>query len=761
LNSFPAPNQPATSTLPANPGLDGPAERLIRSLVGKTLAYFLAHEDAHISRIQAHLLTLLDARLSPQRAQNLRSAHALLHKSRAIFTREFRSALQSTLHEALRGFLHHGSGARPEQALVSAPSKPLGLSLVDIGDVERDILLDRVSQGFALHYDASMRPLTLRLARLLGRDASSLAANPFHPAVFIKAFMLAWEQAALDDHATQDLMQSLDPLHSLDLAPLYVELDTVLMQVGLPAHSTHRIKKSDASNAPSHPRPPSAATSTPSRLAVQPADAPSPSDAPSPAPVLTSYDPLGTSRQFLQRLGWLRANAMVPGNDRSATQVDLPAADTALLSHLADLQAGASDAFGKGQTQDPAERHVLRQLQRSAHARRAPALDRGALDTLSEVFDFVFADQAIPAQMKSVIGRLQIPILKAAMLERDFFLCTEHPARRLVDTLALASIAWAPEKGEGDVLYQRVQTTVQRVLGEFEQDTTLFGDLLLEFTEFLFETEQQAERLIEPVKDAALVGESLEQALVHADQVIHARLRQASLAQPLTPYLVPFLSEQWRQVMARAWLSRANHPAIWERALATMHQLIWSTQPKTRSDERQQLVVVLPELVRNLNAGLDSIQWSGDERATFTRRLIATHMMAIRAAKVQPPDAEDAARVRDAGQAAIASLEQRRAAQRADVLDEFDATAQGLTRGLWFDIVMDDGSLHRRRLSWVSPMRSRFLFTNREGSDAFVRSEREVAALLRANRLKPIDVAPIVSRALEHLIARVDGQPIA
>ncbi|MBK9236247.1 MAG: DUF1631 family protein [Rhodoferax sp.] len=79
-------------------------------------------------------------------------------------------------------------------------------------------------------------------------------------------------------------------------------------------------------------------------------------------------------------------------------------------------------------------------------------------------------------------------------------------------------------------------------------------------------------------------------------------------------------------------------------------------------------------------------------------------------------------------------------------------------RGTWFDVVQDDGSGHRCRLSWVSPMRTRLLFTNRDGFDAFVRSEREVAPLLRRGRLSMIDQVPIVSRAIDKLIAG-DSEP--
>ena len=77
-----------------------------------------------------------------------------------------------------------------------------------------------------------------------------------------------------------------------------------------------------------------------------------------------------------------------------------------------------------------------------------------------------------------------------------------------------------------------------------------------------------------------------------------------------------------------------------------------------------------------------------------------------------------------------------------------------LTGGSWFDFAHEhDAGSHRCRLSWVSPMRTRLLFTNRDGFDAFVRSEREVAALLREGRLAMIDQVPIVSRAIDKLMA--------
>jgi hypothetical protein len=214
-------------------------------------------------------------------------------------------------------------------------------------------------------------------------------------------------------------------------------------------------------------------------------------------------------------------------------------------------------------------------------------------------------------------------------------------------------------------------------------------------------------------------------------------------------------------VIAKAWLTEDAHAGHWNQTLDTMDRLIWSTQPKTGSEERQTLVSVLPELVRVLNAELDGIGWEGEDRNNFTRRLIATHMMAIRMKAATALDTQGAALEARASDEAMQALDERRAqqlaAQDASVMDDFDSSAQLLTRGVWFEKISPGTAPFRCRLSWVSPMRTRFLFTNREGFDAFVRSEREVAEMLRRGELCMLDQAPIVERALNRLMA--DNEP--
>lgn len=804
--------EPSTMTSAATSRHSGAlTQRLIQAMVAKTSRYFGDNAAAMVKRVREHLLDVADSKVTLAQGQNMRSAAVLLDRQAGPFLTCFAKALQDCMNEEISSTM---AGMAPETHTRPASLDELdgmSLSLIDVDEVHRILLLDRVAMAFNTVYEPSLTPLSQRLSALQGVHSSALSINPFRPIVFLKAFMNAWDDGEFDDQATEDLVQTLVPEQYVDLKPLYADLISMLDQAGVQVDTTLRIKKSpngapsgfaglgsDGGNGPGESAGHTGAgPAQGGRAGAAGAGAGGtgaggtgiggtggPGGAGSPGGYAGGIDnggtpsawsglaPIGRSiasqaRAFLQKLGigpqshggdsgGGDASAGL-GNGVQAPMYETPQApaDPQLMAYLHNMQTDGQDAphYHYVEGRDPTEHNVLRHMREQDAIKGAPELDRGTVDALAEVFDFVFSDRSIPPQMKVVIGRLQIPVLKAAMMDRDFFQSGNHPARKLVDTLASASVGWVPEKGENDPLFVRIERTVQRVLNEFEDDLALFSDLLLEFTEFLFESEQQAEKNVEPVAKKERDHEALAAARAHADDIVRERINVHTAQHKLAPFLAPFLTNQWRDVVANAWLEHEEKPDDWTAAVETMDRLIWSTQPKTSSEDRRQLVDVLPELVRKINSGLDEIKWDGQDRATFTRRLIGTHMLAIRMkAQAEPQDSKAAALEDHASAEAMQALDQRIANKLAGQIDGYDDAAHELARGTWFEFSEAGGVQYRCKLSWVSPMRTRFLFTNRDGFEAFVRSEREVANMLRLGTLRALDQAPIVSRAIDKLL---------
>lgn len=778
--------------------------RHVGAMIARVQAYFAQHQDAHLQRMRAHLFELVDNRPNTTQAQNLRTVGVILDKQAALFNRALQAALRESIEDEVEAVMPGAMSVLRPAVDSDDSSGPSSMALLDVDEIERHLLVDRVAQKFNGRYEPQLKPLTVSVGALLRQEDFALVDNPFRPASLLRAFLMAWHSSAFDPAAAEDFVSVLEPDCSIDWAPLYSDLAAMLVRAGYSAKLLHRIKRTaggDSASAPLHPQsgPVTGAGAGSGFGALEQGggaaasggergDAAAGATGEGGGVQAVARGIADRARQFLQKLGFGAAGAAGDGGSgdsvsgfgggsgsgsggsggdggsgSGAGAMKAPA-DAALMGFLGGLQAGAGSSqfpeWARGQ--DIAGQNVLRQMREREEVQRAPELDRGTVDALAEVFDYVFADKAIPLQLKYVIGRLQIPVLKAAIIDRDFFLSSEHPARRLVDSLAAAAVGWTLEMGETDPLYRCIDATAKRVLTEFDDDPELFRTCLAEFEAFLQAHAQRAEVQIKPAATQEQLNEAREGALAHADGVVHQCIHALPIDEPLEPFLLPFLTHQWREVLANAWLQVENEPAPWPAAVRVMDQVIWSTRPKPQPDERSRLMAVLPDLVRQLDASLDAIGWKGEERDLFTRRLIATHMRAIRTPKAGAPvpvDSGPGELETQAGRAAIKELDQRLAPQSQTAPDQFDAMAHGLERGMWFDFEHDADLLRRYRLSWISPQRSRMLFTNRDGFEAFVRSQREVTALLREGRLTIIDQQPIVKRAIDQIMADEQGQP--
>lgn len=741
-----------------------------RQLDALVVGYFSKNQD---NLLRQRLLELSNSK-GPHPDVQIRAwqnARYFFDKDAGAFNASFVATLETSLNDEVQTLAHERARRLGPATSPAELSDELNLSLLGVAEMERMLLHDEVVQRFNTHYEATLTPLTLRLRTLFGREIANLQCNPYRPEVLLRAFMLALKNCSFEEDATHSVLLAFDPQHCIDLAPLYIELDQTLAQAGVAAQS-HRVRKSSGGTS-------SGTSARPAGVAGA---------GMGDASGFSAYSPTSGYGYGYGAPGWpvtsharefLRAQAaayappgvlvpadMVPGSSRwGAWTGGTPVAADALvpinpylLSYLEELRARAIESFAYRELDiDLGSPNLLRDMREDEEILDAQEFYRGTVDALAEVFDFVFLDPDIAAPLKVVLGRLQIPVLKAALLDRNFFFSPNHPARRLIDALAAAAVAWTPEKGFEDPLYLQIEAAVKRVLTEFDQDLALFGEVLLEFEEFAAEEEERAKQQVQQLARLQETEETLEAARTQVDPLIHERIIALPEERNRTAFLLPFLTQQWREVLARAYVNHLSQPDQWTNFLNTTDQLLWSIQHKRNSAERRQLVTVLPGLVRQLNASLDTLEWDAAERETFTRRLIATHMNAIRsrtdADQHAAPDSTD----QRASDEALWTLNQRIAADQATEPDSFDAMVRGFERGMWFDFLSDEGLTHRCRLTWVSPKRGRFLFTNREGFDAFVRSEREVAELLRQDRLQPLSQYPIVARAVDHIMAAPDA----
>jgi hypothetical protein len=161
-----------------------------------------------------------------------------------------------------------------------------------------------------------------------------------------------------------------------------------------------------------------------------------------------------------------------------------------------DYLTGMQKQIQQNQLVQPEDRSHLRRLTQEASAGELTHIDQNTIELLARIFDYVFSDDSIPEEIKSLIGQLQIPTLKVALLDKDFFFKENHPARVLIDTLAKSSVLLGNDATSEDPLYQMIEGIVDRVQQDFDQQIELFSDVVADLEAFLKSEEAQTEQAI-------------------------------------------------------------------------------------------------------------------------------------------------------------------------------------------------------------------------------------------------------------------------
>jgi hypothetical protein len=385
--------------------------------------------------------------------------------------------------------------------------------------------------------------------------------------------------------------------------------------------------------------------------------------------------------------------------------------------------------------------------------------DNDTIDVISMLFEYILDDYSLPDAMKALISRLQIPMLKVAIIDKSFFSKKVHPARRLLNSLAQAAVGWN-DTGDraNDSLFNKIESIIKRILNEFHDDPGLFAELDDEFSNW-WQKEQRGAEIAEQRTNQITRGK---EQLKSAKQIVAEELNLRLQKQQVIPQAVmSILEDGWKDVLLLIYLRESDQSKDWSVALDIVDRLLWSVQPKPEYSERQQLLRSIPELLRNVRERLNSISFDQHKMARLFKELQNCHIKVLRGG--------DAGQVNTAGTEPVNHREIHFAdshltaddSSHLDELaddatlkeDEFVRLAQGMELGVWLEIV-NNGSKVRVKLSWKSKVTDTYIFVNCKGMKVMEMTVSGLAKHLREGTAKTVEVSttPIMDRALDAML---------
>ncbi len=380
--------------------------------------------------------------------------------------------------------------------------------------------------------------------------------------------------------------------------------------------------------------------------------------------------------------------------------------------------------------------------------------DADTIDIVTMLFDFILDDKSLPDAFKALIARLQIPVLKIALVDKTFFSKKNHPVRRLLKELARAGIGWSEARdGYEDPLYVKVASIVNTVLTEFTHDASLIVDLLNDFDAFL-EAEKSQRRL------AA-------QRLADAKESIAHEIEKRIGATELPFSIRSFMTTAWKDVLTLIHARDGNAGAAWQAALQLADDLVWSVQPKLIDKQKTRLIQAIPKILNGLQDGLMLIAYPRQDKERLLLELERLHLASLKGDQSRSKTTAAPERAKNMIDQLIDDLstvptlmedivlQEPSAAQDLETAPGFDEHTDfvsGLNLGIWVEFLQENLSTVRGKLAWKSEVLGEYTFVDRMYKVVADKSTQELAADFRDLRASVVEEVPLLDRALDAVI---------
>ena len=763
-------------------------------------------------------------------------------------SREKRGAIEVSFKQQFLSFFEKKVTGEDDPG--RAPSVDYGameLSLVEDYDLEQKLAVNDIAKRMSDTCDDELRTLSQRMGFLLSEPELTDDANPIAPDTIIKALKVACDQMTSGYQAKLTVMRMVEQHLAKDMLSLYHDINShlvarkILPQIR-PTYRKAQSKDSGKTSEVISSLPASSPSASRDERAVSSGNANSAQDI-----FATLQQLLAGGSMFDAALSTGSASppvygvatgsfAPAPPDDRGNPASNAMALDA--LRRIADGDSSFGNAglvsaltqmqqvvFSTVTSQNapaalggpvPGEApagalNMLHEIKNQSMVENSSPIDVMTIDIVAMLFDYVFDDKAIPDSIKGLIARLQIPALKVALLDRSFFSKKTHPARRLLDVLANASVCFAGVANRDDPLYRMIEKVVDRVHKEFETDIQIFTDVLVDFDKFLAERETTNAEFIEQSARVVHEREKREMARLIAQDEADRRVTNAELPAPVAA----ILKGPWTRVLERIYLRDGGRHAGFAQALETVDDLIWSVAPKTNAEERKRLVGMLPGLLKNLQYGMEIAAVESEDRGRFFATLVDCHAAAVKAglrgesvtallaatqqntdtgplfakliaeerlreaawknttrsgvARIQFTDRgveieELVARATTVEPATSANTVSGNPATSRQVVHEnildgavdFDITdmpAVELKRGTWVEFLHDGGQRIRAKLSWISPLKGVYLFTNPGATEALSVAPDALQRQLWRGDARVIEESSLIDRAVDKMVS--------
>lgn len=622
------------------------------------------------------------------------------------------------------------------------------LALVHNDDLERTVAVDAMVTKVLSRDGVALSQVTTRLNELIPQPLTD-ETNPLGPLRLCECFLQAGHNLGVEIKVKLIILKLFEKYALTNADQLYEEANQLLIAAGVLPELKVLPSRRSTDRSTSTARVPEGQHAETAELTQATASLDK-----------SVQEVFGALQELLVHVrGNLTTRKDTNGEARPISSPDL----LRLLSHLQQY-VPTSDSPDDFDLRTQLEQLITRVSVRSGKFRVVGVVDEDVINLIAMLFEFILDDRNLPSSLRALIGRLQIPMLKIAVIDKSFFSRGSHPARRLLNEIASAALGWGGrDDSQRDSLYSRIDQIVQRLLHDFVDDPQIFTELLVDFLAFTSDERRRSELLEQRTRDAEEGRALAEMARQRVQQALNERL----LGKTLPEVVVRLLQEAWSKVLLLTCLKHGYESAEWQAGLIAMDDLIWSVEPHDEPEARQRLLNLVPGLLKSLRDGLSSAAFDPFATSDFFSQLEALHVQAFHhVTRASDENAETTKSEAPAGLPMMAVVEEIvLIAPGEQMLSEpalqLPADDPGLLQvdtlrlGCWIEILEDEEHKLRCKLAAIVEPSGRYVFVNRTGMKVLEKTRMGLAVEFRRGSIRVLDDALLFDRALDSVLGNL------
>ncbi|MCW8853864.1 MAG: DUF1631 domain-containing protein [Gammaproteobacteria bacterium] len=378
----------------------------------------------------------------------------------------------------------------------------------------------------------------------------------------------------------------------------------------------------------------------------------------------------------------------------------------------------------------------MAKISNSAVTKSVNQVDDRTIDFVEMIFGAFLRDKNISDSIKSLLLKLQIPMIKIAMLDKQFFQNNRHPARHVLDTMAHIGIGI---DNPDNPVYQTMNLIIDQLLNTFDQNIASFNTAYASLSRL---TKIEAEK--HEQKEAETHQQILKE---HARQIVITELQYHTKNRNLPADVKPLILKQWSTLMFNHFLRNGKDSDEWNEIVSLLKQMINGLQPITtkeqwtfHNNESEEFTETIKNKLYTTKQDKGSIDTSIDALKKAYQKIL------------EETDFDDDA---------INSLESEETLENTskelaeeNIADQIAQLPAEVKQGVWFEIFKGEGqSVRRLKLSMILFDEAKLVFVDRVGVKVLEKDAAEFNEELKTNKSRILADHSVFDHALGQVIA--------